>query len=802
MVSAAIAALAAIVPTVLGQAQTSYDDYLTEPQPSLDFRTLDDFIVGFPSCQNPAISGSPVCNTSLPAVDRAASLVSLYTLEELVNNTGNSAPGVSRLGIPPYQVWNEALHGLDRFVSTENGTWSWATSFPQPILSMASMNRTLINQIASIISTQGRAYDNVGRYGLDVYAPNINGFRSPIWGRGQETPGEDAFFLSATYAYEYITGMQGGVGPVHPKLIAVPKHFAGYDIENWNNHSRLGNDVNISQSDLAGYYTPQFRSAVQYAKARGLMCSYNAVNGVPSCANSFFLQNLLRETWQFGSGFVSSDCDAVYNVYDPHGYAANRTGAASDSLRAGTDIDCGTEYPYQLIPAFDEGFVSRDDIELALIRLYSGYIDQGWFDGNGSVYRNLNWNDVLTTDAWNISYEAAVEGITLLKNDGTLPLSSSVKSIALIGPWANATIQLQGNYFGTAPYLISPLAAAEASGLTVNFANGTNTVGDTSTSGFAAALAAANKSDAIIFAGGIDNSIEAEGMDRQNITWPGAQLDLISQLSKVGKPLVVLQMGGGQVDSSSLKNNTGVNSLIWGGYPGQSGGQALIDIITGARAPAGRLVTTQYPADYVDSFDQLDMQLSPHGSNPGQTYQWYTGEAVYPFGYGLSYTTWSEQLAGNLSSSYNLTSVFANSHAGYAYAELAPIFTLQVKVTNTGKVASDWSAMLFASTTSGPTPRPIKWLVGIDREATIAPGASCTANIDVPVGALARADVTGNLVIFPGDYSLAVNVDASVTFNFTLTGSPVTIQKWPEWEQQIPGRGNATLEPQPTDGGQ
>lgn len=143
---------------------------------------------------------------------------------------------------------------------------------------MASMNASLIHNIADIIGTQGRAYNNAGKYGLNVYAPNINGFRSPIWGRGQETPGEDAFFLSSVYAYEYITGMQGGVDTVEPKLIAVPKHFAGYDIENWNNHSRLGNDVTISQQDLAGYYTPQFKAAVQFAKAKSLMCSYNAVS--------------------------------------------------------------------------------------------------------------------------------------------------------------------------------------------------------------------------------------------------------------------------------------------------------------------------------------------------------------------------------------------------------------------------------------------------------------------------------------------------------------------------------------------
>lgn len=292
------------------------------------------------------------------------------------------------------------------------------------------------------------------------------------------------------------------------------------------------------------------------------------VNGVPSCSNSFFLQTLLRDTWGYDeqNGWVSSDCDAVYNVYDPHMYAANQTGAAADSLRAGTDIDCGTTYPYFLVPAFDEGFVSRDDIELALIRLYTGLIDQGYFEGNGSLYRDLTWDDVVKTDSWNISYEAAVEGIVLLKNDGTLPLSKSIKSVALIGPWANATTQMQGNYYDAPPYFISPLAALEASNLTVNFALGT-LINSNSTANFSAALAAASKSDAIIFAGGIDNTIEAEGIDRENITWPGNQLELIAELAGCGKPLVVLQMGAGQVDGTSLKANDNVNSIIWVGFP-------------------------------------------------------------------------------------------------------------------------------------------------------------------------------------------------------------------------------------------
>jgi beta-D-xylosidase 4 len=779
MRSSTLAAVAAMAASTMAQNNASYYDYTTEGNPQLDKRTLATIPLSFPDCGDSPLTDTLVCNTSASAWDRASALISMFTLEELVNNTVNTAPGVPRLGLPPYEVWNEALHGLSHFYKPKEGDFSWVTAFPQPITSMASMNRSLIHQIGSIISTQGRAASNAGRYGLNVYSPNINGFRAPVWGRGQETPGEDAFFLSSLYAYEYITAMQGGVGPAVPKLVSVVKHFAGYDIETWRNHSRLGNDVNITQQDLAGYYTPQFRTSILQAKAKGLMCSYNAVNGEASCSSSFFLQTLLRDTWGFGDGFVSGDCGAVYGVFNPHGNAATRVEGSATALLAGTDIDCGTDFSFFLEDAFAQGNVSRNDIELAVTRLYSQLVKQGYFDGNGSMYRDLTWDDVLKTDAWNISYEAAVEGIVLLKNDDTLPLKGN-SSVALIGPYANATDQMLGNYFTTAPYTISPLGAFKASGRTVNYALGTGISSNNETF-FDEALAAARKSDVIVFAGGIDNTVESEALDRENITWPGNQLDLIDRLSKLGKPVVVLQMGGGQVDSTVLKENDNVNSIIWGGYPGQSGGQALYDLISGKRAPAGRLVTTQYPAAYADDFYQLDMDLRPSGDNPGQTYMWYTGEPVYAFGHGLFYTTFEEKLAMNASASqsYNITKFFAQPHGGYEFIEQMPLLTFQAEVSNTGMTASDYSAMLFASTTSGPTPRPIKWLVGITREAEIAPGGSSTVAIDVPVGVLARAAENGDLVVYPGDYSLALNNERSVVMNFTLTDDAITVAHWP-----------------------
>jgi beta-D-xylosidase 4 len=246
-------------------------------------------------------------------------------------------------------------------------------------------------------------------------------------------------------------------------------------------------------------------------------------------------------------------------------------------------------------------------------------------------------------------------------------------------------------------------------------------------------------------------------------------------------------MGGGQVDSSSLKSNKNVNSLIWGGYPGQSGGRALLDIITGERAPAGRLVVTQYPAEYATQFPATDMNLRPHGNNPGQTYMWYTGTPVYEFGHGLFYTTFSASLAGSdkNKSSYNIQDLLTQPHPGFANVEQRPFLNFTVKITNTGKVASDYTAMLFANTTAGPAPYPNKWLVGFDRLADLKPHSSQTMTIPVTIDSVARTDEAGNRVLYPGKYELALNNERSVVLRFVLTGAEAVIFKWPVEQQQI-----------------
>jgi len=300
-------------------------------------------------------------------------------------------------------------------------------------------------------------------------------------------------------------------------------------------------------------------------------------------------------------------------------------------------------------------------------------------------------------------------------------------------------------------------------------------INSNSTIEFDAAISAAKRSDIIFYFGGIDNTIETEGLDRKSITWPATQLDLISRLSKIGKPLVVVQFGGGQVDDTPLLQNKNVNAILWAGYPGQSGGSAVLDIVTGKASVAGRLPVTQYPAKYADEVSIFNINLRPNKAQafPGRTYKWYTGKAVLPFGHGLHYTTFQAEWGNKFEKTYNIQRLPKGNDA-------TPFTSVSVKITNTGKRVSDYVGLLFlSSSNAGPTPRPIKSLVSYGRLHDIPQGRAKELKLDLNLGALARSDEKGNLVIYPGDYTLALDNDASVSLKFTLEGKQAIIDSLP-----------------------
>ncbi|KAJ7810708.1 glycoside hydrolase family 3 protein [Mycena olivaceomarginata] len=706
---------------------------------------------GFPDCVSGPLANTTVCDASATPTARAQALIAMFTTDELVSNTNAGAPGVPRLGVPAYQAANEALHGVASspgIVFAASGDFSFATSFPAPLHMSAAFDDPAIKAVGAVISTEGRAFNNAERAGLDYFTPNINPFRDPRWGRGQETPGEDPFRV-AQYAYNFVEGLQGGIDPPQFKVVADCKHLAGYDLENPPGTNRFVFDAVISQQDLASYYLPPFQSCVRDAKAASIMCGFNAVNGLPSCADPFLLQTLLRDFWGFNEErWVTADCDAIEFMFDQRHFVPDFAHAAATGMNAGADLDCGTTYGDNLGAALDMGLVNVSTIARALTRQYASFMRLGYFDPPASQpYRQLSWTDVNTPDAQQIAHQLAADGMKL----------------ALIGPWASATTAMQSNYAGPAPFLISPLAATQSAGFAVTLEAGTQ-INSGDTSGFAAAVAAAQAADAVVFAGGIDNSVEAEGTDRSTIEWPGNQLDLIAQLAAV--------------DDAVLKANANVSAIVWGGYPGQSGGTAVVDIITGKISPAGRLPVTQYPADYVNQVPMTDMTLRPSSTNPGRTYKWFSGTPRYEFGTGLSYTTFGVSFASPPAASYDIQAL-VSAGQGSVHIDLALLDTFSVAVHNMGTVASDFVTLLFVNTTAGPAPFPKKELVSYVRSKGVGAGSTVTAQLPVTLGSIARTDEDGNAWLYPGDYTLLVDVPTAITRSFQLTGNKVQLSQFP-----------------------
>ena len=759
----------------------------------------------FPDCKNGPLKNNLVCNPSASVQDRARALVKALKTAEKFTLTGHQSPGVARLGIPEYPWWNEALHGVASSPGvnfSSNGDFSYATSFPQPITMSAAFDDQLILNVATVVSTEARAFNNANRSGLDFWTPNINPYKDPRWGRGQETPGEDPYHIS-NYVKNLISGLQGGHDPKIKKIVATCKHFVAYDVESWEGNYRYQFNAVIDQQDLSSYYMQPFKACARDSNVGSIMCSYNALNGVPTCADPYILQTVLREHWNWTNEeqYVTSDCDAIQNVYMPHDYATTPEQAVADTLKAGADLNCGTYYQTHLPNAFAQGLFDESVIDTALTRLFSAQIKLGYFDpASATPYRSLGWSDVSTSSSLNLARQAAVEGMALLKNDGTLPLkvgSGKKMNIALIGSWANATTQMQGSYAGIAKYLHSPLyAAQQLPNVNILFANGVGGQGDPTTDDWVSALTAGAQADVIIVADGISDSDESEGMDRYSIDWTGAQTDMLYELASMGKPTILLQFGD-QLDDTPFLDHPNISAIVWGGYPGMAGGDAVMDIVTGAVAPAGRLPVTQYPKNYVKQVPMTDMSLKPNltSGNPGRTYQFYPeASAVLPFGYGLHYTNFSTSIAGikaadgSTGKSLNMTSIQSHcDRALYPYLDACPLATVSVNVQNTGNAASDFVALMFlapsnSSATSSTLSFPNKRLVSYTRVHGIMPGKMVTASMNMTMASIASYDDNGDAVIVPGNYDVVVDVPTADSMGISVTGvsdQNLIVEQWP-----------------------
>ncbi|CAM8891452.1 unnamed protein product [Rhodiola kirilowii] len=585
----------------------------------------------------------PFCDTKLPIKHRVNDLLNRLTLQEKIGLLVSSAGSVPRLGIRSYEWWSEALHGVSNVGpgTKFGGAFPGATSFPQVITTASSFNTTLWEAIGRVVSDEGRAMYNGGAAGLTFWSPNVNIFRDPRWGRGQETPGEDPI-VAAEYAIRYVRGLQGDDAE-RLKVAACCKHYTAYDLDNWNGIDRFHFDAKVSKQDLEDTFDVPFRACVEQGKVASVMCSYNQVNGIPTCADPNLLRGMIRGAWGL-DGYIVSDCDSVGVFYENQHYTSTAEEAAADAIKAGLDLDCGPFLGTHTEQAITRGLVKESHVDNALINTLTVQMRLGMFDGEPSTqpYGNLGPMDVCTPPHQELALEAARQGIVLLKNQGpVLPLSPRRhKTVAVVGPNSDVTQTMIGNYAGVACAYITPLQGLERYTKAVH-QQGCIDVHCMDVGLFDEAVDAAREADATVLVMGLDQTIEAEFRDRDGLLLPGHQQELISRVASASRgPTILVLMSGGPIDITFAKNDPKIAGIVWAGYPGQSGGSAIADVLFGTHNPEGKLPMTWYPQEYLKNLPMTTMSMRPSHSTgyPGRTYRFYKGPVVYPFGHGMSYS--------------------------------------------------------------------------------------------------------------------------------------------------------------------
>ncbi|HEX8291840.1 MAG TPA: glycoside hydrolase family 3 C-terminal domain-containing protein [Pyrinomonadaceae bacterium] len=824
----------------------------------------------------------PYMDTGLPLDRRVDDLVSRMTLEEKISQMMNKAAAVERLGVAEHDWWNEALHGVARA--------GIATVFPQAVGLAATWNPELIREVGDAVSTEARAKHHEfarrgdrGRYkGLTFWSPNINIFRDPRWGRGQETFGEDPY-LTSRIGVAYVKGLQGD-DPKYLKVVSSVKHYAVHSGPEPERHTF---DAKVDERDMRETYLPAFRATILEGRAEGLMCAYNSLNGEPACANRK-LFDILRREWAFG-GHVVSDCAAVEDIWRGHKFKRTEAEASAVAVKSGTDLTCGREYR-ALAQAVKEGLITEAEIDVAVKRLMRTRFRLGMFDPPEMVkYARIPFSENDSPAHRALSLRAARESLVLLKNDNdTLPLGKGLKTVAVIGPNADAPDVLLGNYNGQPSKSVTPLQGIRAKlppatrvlysaglyptgarvvpvpasafpglvdtsysgGLRADYFAGPGWEGEPAVVtkepnvdfgwganapapgvpadnfsvrwrghlrapesgkyllGFAGnggarlvvdgktvvedlenrrtrtltkevelqagthdvlleyqekgnieaaarlvwappngeralredALAKAREADAVVLVMGINPSVEGEEMDvklegfrggdRTDISLPKPQEELIKAVHALGKPVVLVLLGGSALAVNWADENVGAIVEAW--YPGQEGGTALADVLFGDYNPAGRLPVTFYrSAGQLPPFDDYRME--------GRTYRYFKGDPLYPFGHGLSYTTFK----------------YDNLKLGSTRVRAGQGLTVNADVQNTGARAGEEVVQLYVSDVASAHPVPVRSLAGISR-IRLNPGERRRVSFRIDPRQLSVIDGRGRRVVEPGEFAVSV----------------------------------------------
>jgi beta-glucosidase len=678
-------------------------------------------------------------DTTLSFDIRVEDLVSRLTLEEKVTQMSNQVPAIDRLQVPAFNYQGEALHGL---AETNGGKLIQATSFPQSIAIGSTWNPQLMQNVANAISDEARAFYEMGEMDISFWSPNINVLRDPRWGRNDEAYSEDPYLMSKI-AVAFVKGLQGE-HPKYLKTIAAPKHFVANNSE-FNRHD--GNSE-VEERWLREYYFPAYKASIQEGGAFSVMCAYNRVNGVPACGNEWLLTTILRKDWGF-QGYVVSDCGAIMDIYQNHKYVDTPQEASALAVKAGCELNCGSVYSDALLKAVKKGLLDEKYLDTALKRLFLARYKLGLFAPKDEMpFSNIPEEVIESKEHQDLALQAAREGIVLLKNqDNALPLSKNIKSLAVIGP--NADNCVLGSYSGAPSRRISALQGIKdklGSNVNVFYEKGCNIQfkdkinfspgewGATSKEEIyataleelefkmlyeeylketkekdeiliARAVELAKKVEHVVLVMGTNRFISNEEADAENLNWPGEQGKLIKEICAVNPNVTLVTVKGFQINMTWEDKN--IPAIVEAWYAGQEQGHAIADVLFGDYNPGGKL-----PVTYYKSENDLP-HIGDYDITKGRTYWFFNKEALYPFGYGLSYTNFDFK---NLKADKNVFSSKQNDKIE---------FSLDIK--NTGRLKGDEVVQLYIKDLESSVIQPIKKLRAFNR-VSLKKGETKTVN--------------------------------------------------------------------------
>ncbi len=691
---------------------------------------------------------------------RAKELVSQMTLEEKVFQMLHKAPHINRLGVKAYNWWNEGLHGVARA-----GT---ATVFPQAIGLAATFDTELLEKVADVISTEGRAkfnmqqqYDDFDIYkGLTFWSPNINIFRDPRWGRGHETYGEDPY-LTSRLGVAFIKGLQG-YDEKYLKIAACAKHFAVHSGPEDIRHSF---NAIASKQDLAETYLPAFEVCVKEGEVETVMGAYNRTNDEPCCGSEFLLTDVLRNTWGF-DGHVVSDCWAVKDFHEFHGVTNTPQESVALAVNKGCDLNCGNLFGY-LLQSVEMGLITEETITQSVERLFTSRMKLGMFDEAGKVpFNTISYEKVDSKEHKALNLEVSKKSLVLLKNkDSFLPISKDdFKTVGVIGPNANSRKALVGNYEGTASRYVTVLEGiqdylgdsarviySEGCHLYKSRISGLSEDGDRTSE----AKAICDSADVIIVCTGLDADLEGEegdtgnefgSGDKPNLELPGLQNELIKIAVETGKDVIVVNLSGSAMALNLADEKA--SAVIQGWYPGALGGKAIAELIFGEFSPEGKLPVTFYKStDELPDFVDYSME--------NRTYRYMKSEPLYPFGFGLSYS--------NVAVSAVKTNKSTVDEDG---------IELLCSVKNTGEFDTTETVQVYIKY-NGEADTTLNYQLKGLKKVEVKKGKEVEVTLHLPKESFALADKNGDMYLNKGEYTVYVGCSQPDKKSEALTSNKV-----------------------------